>query len=323
MIEVEKLQKDYVRGRHALTEISFEARPGEVLGLLGPNGAGKTTLLRILAGVLFPTAGRARLCGHEVTDRRARAQLGYLPEQVPLDGELRVGEYLRFRAELKGVAAPRQAVATVLEQVGLATCERQLIRELSKGFRQRVGLADALLHRPQVLLLDEPTDGLDPNQRRETLELILRLGSFERRTVLLSTHVLPEVEAICQRVVILHEGRVVASGPPSALCAQSGAQKGLEQEPQEQIEVVCRGDALRLQMALQALPEVLSVCLQARSTGSEAQVWAFVVAVRAGAESTEKLARTVLEVGELRELRVVPSSLATIFRFLTTPPLAH
>ncbi len=311
MIEVEKLEKEYVRGRSALAGVSFAARTGEVVGLLGVNGAGKTTLLRILAGVLFPTAGRARLLGHDVVaaPRQARAQVGYLPEQVPLDRELRVGEYLRFRATLKGVAAPRRAVESVLTEVGLSAAgfERRLISQLSKGLRQRVGLADALLHRPKVLLLDEPTDGLDPNQRQETLALIRQLGASA--TVLLSTHVLPEVEAVCQRVVVLDRGLVVAAGTPAELSAQLQSSDG-------ELEVACRGEQEPLKRALAAVPGVKSV----RLLSETAQVFLFraELAGETAASAAEQVARAVLAVGELRSLRPAPSNLDAVFRFLTT-----
>jgi ABC-2 type transport system ATP-binding protein len=311
MIEVDKLHKEYLRGQPVLRAVSFTASAGEVVGLLGPNGAGKSTLLRILAGVLYPTQGTARLCGHDIvlSPRQARAQIGYLPEQVPVTSELRVGEYLRFRAELKGVPAPRQAVASVLAEVGLSVLgeDRRLLGQLSKGFRQRVGLADALLHRPKVLLLDEPTDGLDPNQRRETLELIRRLGAVH--TVLLSTHVLPEVESVCQRIVVLDRGQVVAAGTKEELYARLAVLDG-------QLEVVCRGEEPRLRAALQAVPGVRAVHWQAAAE----QVQSFRVELEAKtAESaTEELARAVLGVGELRALRPAPSSLDAVFRFLTT-----
>jgi ABC-2 type transport system ATP-binding protein len=206
----------------ALDAVSFEARPGEVLGFLGPNGAGKTTAMRICTGYLAPTAGRVDLCGIDVAAAplAARAHLGYLPESVPLYPEMRVDEYLGYRAALKGVP-PRERRARLDEAVAAVAIgpeRRRVIGQLSKGYRQRVGLADALLHRPDVLILDEPTDGLDPNQRRDVLALIGRLG--QERTVVLSTHILPEVESVCARVVILDRGRVIAEGRPAEL-AQS------------------------------------------------------------------------------------------------------
>jgi len=319
MIEVEGLEKVYSGGRQALRGVSFTAPPGEVVGLLGANGAGKTTLLRILAGVLFPSGGRARVGGHDVAlaPERARAQIGYLPEQVPLDGDLRVGEYLRFRAELKGVRQPRQAVAKLLGEVGLAGPgdEQRLVGELSKGFRQRLGLADALLHRPPVLLLDEPTDGLDPNQRRETLDLIRRLGA--EHTVLLSTHVLPEVETVCQRVVVLDEGKLVASGTPGELLAQLGAEAG---PGAGQLEVSCRGEVERLRAALRETAGVVAV----ETLREAAELCTFALRLEPAQleAATERVARAVLAVGELRMLRPAAqahSTLDAVFRFLTIP----
>jgi ABC-2 type transport system ATP-binding protein len=314
MIEVEKLSKEYVRGRPALKDVSFTAGAGEVVGLLGPNGAGKTTLLRILAGVLFPTAGRARLGGHDVIEQaaKARGSLGYLPEQVPLADELRVAEYLSFRAQLKGVAAPKKAVDEVLREVGLDEpgAARRLIGELSKGFRQRVGLADALLHRPKVLLLDEPTDGLDPNQRRETLALIRRLGSALGHTVLLSTHVLPEVESICQRVVILDRGQVVAAGTAAELKARLLCRDGAAA-----LELGCRGPLAALQSALAAVPGVSR--LEVLSSTDDVHRFAIELLPKTAEASSELLARAALSVGELRTLQPLPSSLEAVFRYLT------
>jgi len=317
MIEVEALGKEYGAGRTALASVSFTAQPGEVVGLLGPNGAGKTTLLRVLAGVLFPTTGSARLCGHDVVKARraAQRQVGYLPEQVPLDRELRVGEYLRFRARLKRVAAPEKAVAALLAEVGLAEAgaEQRLCGELSKGFRQRVGLLDALLHRPRVLLLDEPTDGLDPNQRAETLGLIRRLAADAGHTVLLSTHVLPEVEAICQRVVVLDRGRVVAAGTPAELAGRLSG-------PRRRLDLLCRGEAEPLVAALAAVPGVARVDRLAPAT-AEPELFGFRVELSqaAPASTAEALAAAVLAVGGLRALQPAPSSLESVFRFLTAP----
>ena len=223
-VAVAGLGKSFAGGTRALHEVSFAARPGEVLGLLGENGAGKTTALRILAGYLKPSAGTAQVAGFDVVDEplAARAQVGYLPEQVPLPRELRVREYLRYRAELKGVTAPRRALDSLLDEVlaavGLEREQRRLLAQLSKGYRQRVGLAQALLHQPSVLILDEPTSGLDPNQILAIRNLIRRIG--ESRTVILSTHILQEVQATCDRVVIIHEGQIVADAPTERIQAQ-------------------------------------------------------------------------------------------------------
>jgi ABC-2 type transport system ATP-binding protein len=224
VIQVREISKRFGEVR-ALERVSFEVRRGEVVGFLGPNGAGKTTTLRVLAGFLAPDAGNALVDGIDVQrdSRAARARLGYLPESCPLHAEMRVVEYLRFRARLKDV--PRRElhvrVDRALELAGAADMARRPCGHLSKGYRQRVGLADALLGRPPVLLLDEPTAGLDPNQIRETRALVRSLAA--EHAVLLSSHILPEVEAVADRVVILVRGRVVAEDRPDALRARLAA----------------------------------------------------------------------------------------------------
>ena len=206
-------------GRPALDDVSFEVERSEIVGLLGPNGAGKTTLMRILSCFLTPTRGTALLDGRSISEdtRGVRRALGYLPESVPLPPEMRVTEYLGFRAALKGIARGKRgaAVDDAIQIAGLGERRKQIIGTLSRGYRQRVGLADALLARPPILILDEPTVGLDPNQIRETHALIRELG--RERAVLLSTHILPDVEALASRVVILDRGRVKADGTPAAL----------------------------------------------------------------------------------------------------------
>src|SRR6202051_2680452 len=218
MIKVENLTKRYA-GTTAIKDLSFEVGQGEIMGFLGPNGAGKTTTMRILASFLPPTSGRASVSGFDIFEQslQARAHLGYMPENVPLYNDMRVTEYLDYRAALKGVPHGRVAerVGDVKELCGLREVERKLIGTLSKGYRQRVGLADALVNKPELLILDEPTIGLDPGQIREVRELIGRLG--DRHTVLLSSHILPEVEAACSRVIIINRGRIAASGTPAEL----------------------------------------------------------------------------------------------------------
>jgi ABC-2 type transport system ATP-binding protein len=194
----------------AVDGVSFEVSEGEVVGFLGPNGAGKTTTMRILTGFIPPTSGQAIVAGHDVVEDplEARRHLGYLPENVPLYGEMRVREYLDYRARLKGVPRSERyrRLGYVIERCGLQEVQFQLCGTLSKGYRQRVGLADALIHDPEILILDEPTVGLDPIQVRETRQLIKELGTDH--TILLSTHILPEVEMVCQRVLIIHRGRI-------------------------------------------------------------------------------------------------------------------
>ena len=220
-ISVRNLTKRYDNVT-ALADISFEVQTGEIVGFLGPNGAGKTTALRILTGMLSPTAGSVQIDGLDVAQRslEVRRRIGYLPEHIALYPELRVQEYLSYRAAIKGVAAKerRARVAAAMERCVVTDVRRQLIGRLSKGYRQRVALADCLLGRPKILILDEPTVGLDPHQIRQTRELIRELG--RTTTILLSTHILPEVEMICDRVTIIDKGRIVAVDTPDNLRRQ-------------------------------------------------------------------------------------------------------
>jgi ABC-2 type transport system ATP-binding protein len=227
VLRAEALTKSYGRPSDrppALDGVSFQIGPGEVVGLLGPNGAGKTTLLRILTCFLAPTRGAATVGGCSITDdpRGARRAVGYLPESAPLPPEMRVDEYLSYRAALKGIARRARGAACdeVMAQAELAERCRQIIGTLSRGTRQRVGLADALLGRPPILILDEPTAGLDPNQVRQMRSVIGRLGG--ERTVLLSSHALAEVEALASRVIILDRGRVAASAATAEAAASPG-----------------------------------------------------------------------------------------------------
>ena len=221
MIKVENLTKRYA-GQTAIKNLNFEVGKGEIMGFLGPNGAGKTTTMRILASFMPPTSGRATVAGFDVFEQslQARSHLGYMPENVPLYADMRVTEYLDYRAGLKAVPHRRilERVGDVKELCGLKEVEKKLIGTLSKGYRQRVGLADALLHEPDLLILDEPTIGLDPNQIRQVRELIKNLG--RQHTILLSTHILPEVEMTCTRVIIIHKGRIEACDTPENLLGQ-------------------------------------------------------------------------------------------------------
>ncbi len=220
MITVEHLTKKYA-GITAVRDISFQVRKHEILGFLGPNGAGKSTTLRILTGYLSATRGIVTVSGYDVFEKPEAVKkiIGYLPENVPLYPELRVEEYLHYRAGLKKVSRSkkRAAIDRVVDRCKLGDVRRQIIGQLSKGYRQRVGLADALVGDPEILILDEPTIGLDPNQIREVRNLIRELG--KERTVILSSHILPEVEAVCSRVQIIHKGQLVSQGNPDALRA--------------------------------------------------------------------------------------------------------
>jgi ABC-2 type transport system ATP-binding protein len=207
----------------AVNDLSFRVRPGEILGFLGPNGAGKTTTMRILAGYMPPTSGTVRVGGDDVMENpvTVKRRIGYLPEQVPLYPELTVSEYLAFIARIRGIPAAERgrALERISERCGLQDVRRKLVGRLSKGFRQRVGIAQALIHSPDVIILDEPTIGLDPAQIREVRELIRSLG--EDHTIILSTHILPEVSQICHRVLIISQGRIIAEDTPDNLTSQA------------------------------------------------------------------------------------------------------
>ena len=257
MIEVNHLTKRYAR-HEAVRGISFSVAQGEIVGFLGPNGAGKTTTLRMLTGYLPPTSGTATIAGHDIFRHslEARRKIGYMPENVPLYDDMRVREYLKFRAQLKGLSNgdTRRRVGEVLDTCGLDGVKRKMIKTLSKGFRQRVGLADALVHDPELLILDEPTNGLDPNQIRQIRELIRHLG--QTHTVLISTHILSEVEMICNRVIIIDGGKIKAADTPANLVDKMRAAGRIQVEIQADPEVAA--SALnRLKHVKKVTPETL------------------------------------------------------------------
>ena len=292
----------------ALRGVSFTAQAGEVLGFLGPNGAGKTTTMRIVTGFLAPTAGQVTVGGHDVIHepRAVRALIGSLPESVPLYPEMRVREYLDYRAALKGVPARerRARIDEAAALVGLQDALGRIAGQLSRGYRQRVGLCDALTHRPPVLILDEPTEGLDPNQRRELLAVVRQLG--RERTVVLSTHVLPEAETLCDRVVILDHGQVAAAGTPAELGAGGEA---------TQVLLEARGDLPAIVAALEALPGVTTVVSLAREGG----ITSYQITARC--DVREAAARAVLQTGGgLRELKLAESALDMAFVRWTRKP---
>ncbi len=253
MIQVEHVTKRYGRVT-AVDDISFEVAEGEIVGILGPNGAGKTTTMQMLTTYTTATGGRLTVGGRDVfrDPVGVRAQIGYLPENVPLYTDMRVTEYLLFRARLRGLGGRRlrARLAEVLAECELETVARRLISTLSRGFRQRVGLADCLVHEPPVLVLDEPTDGLDPNQIRQVRNLIR--GLARRHTVLMASHILPEVEAVCDRVLIMNRGRLVASDSPGNLV-------GLLRGNRRVLAEVAGATRELLERRLGALPAVLRV----------------------------------------------------------------
>ena len=218
MIKVSNLSKKYV-GKPAVDNISFNVESGEIVGFLGPNGAGKTTTIRMLTGYIPPTSGTALIGGYDIflNSLIAKQKIGYMPENVPLYDDMRVREYLFFRAELKGLRGQdvRKHMNEALELCSIKDIKSQMISSLSKGFRQRVGLADALINKPPLLILDEPTNGLDPSQIRSFRELIKELA--ENHTILISTHILSEVELTCDRVLIINKGRMIGNNTPSEL----------------------------------------------------------------------------------------------------------
>lgn len=222
MITTERLYKTF-GGLVAVDQISFSVGPGEVLGFLGPNGAGKSTTMKMIAGFLAPTSGSASVCGHdvEIAPLPARRCLGYLPEGAPSYGEMTPAAFLRFIADIRGLSgdARRRRLEEVIERLQLGSVIGQPIETLSKGYKRRVGLAQAILHDPQVLVLDEPTDGLDPNQKHEVRGLIREMAPG--KTILISTHILEEVHAVCTRAIIIAAGRIVADDTPAALAARS------------------------------------------------------------------------------------------------------
>ena len=222
MIAAEGLVKTF-GSRTAVDGISFTVRPGEVLGFLGPNGAGKTTTMRMLAGFVAPTAGHAEICGFPIEEQpvAAKQRLGYLPEGAPAYGEMSPREFLRFIGDVRGLSSTdfQRRLGDVVERLQLGDVLHQPIETLSKGFRRRVGLAQAILHDPPVLILDEPTDGLDPNQKHEVRELIQAMAPG--KVIVISTHILEEVDAVCTRAIIIADGRIVADEKPAGLIHRS------------------------------------------------------------------------------------------------------
>ncbi len=301
MIETHNLTK-YYGPVAAVKELNFTVQKGEVVGFLGPNGAGKTTTMRMLTGYLPPTAGRATIAGYDTLEQsiEARKRIGYLPESVPLYPEMSVSGYLNFMARLRSVPDRRAAVKRAMEMVNIADRANTLIGKLSKGYRQRVGLAQALLHSPDVLILDEPTIGLDPRQIIEVRELIKNLAG--QHTVLLSTHILPEVEQICTRVLIIHKGQIVAEDAPGALS------RHLRQA--ECVTVQVGGGNGQVASVLQAIPDVQSVTL--------IEPGRYEIRATPGQDVRAQVAATIVGKGwDLLELRTEKMSLEDIFLQLT------
>ncbi len=304
MIRLDHVTKRY-GSRTILHDISFDVQPGEIVGFLGPNGAGKTTTMRMIAGYTEATLGKVSVAGHDMATERDQAarKIGYLPEQPPLYDVLDVTDYLKFVARAKGVprAQERAQLDYVLHACRLENVTKKEIYKLSKGFRQRVGLAQALLGEPEVLLLDEPTAGLDPGQIQETREVIRHVG--QRHAVLLSTHILPEVTLICQRVTIIHQGRILATGTPASLQQAAEATSSVLAE--------ASGDPDRLHRALSEVEGVHEVSVRPLPGRDRLQSIECQVNSVDGIEA--RIARTLTGIGELYKLERRQPTLENVF----------
>jgi gliding motility-associated transport system ATP-binding protein len=311
MIEVENLTKRY-GPTLAVSDVSFQVQKGEILGFLGPNGAGKTTTMRIITGFLSPSAGRVRVAGFDVAEAPLDAKkcVGYLPENPPVYTDMTVNEYLAFVGRIKGVPRKelKKRIGEVSEKCAVSDVQHRQIGKLSKGYRQRVGLAQALIHNPDVLILDEPTAGLDPKQIIETRELIKGLAG--QHTVILSTHILPEVSRTCQRVVVINKGTVVAVGAPEELTARL--------QGYGSVLVTAEGPAPEIMSKLQTVPGV-NLVEPRDSSGTRVTLE---VHTEKNHEVRSELARAIVESGwGLFELKTSGMSLEDIFLKLTTRDL--
>jgi len=310
MIEVEGLTKlygDFV----AIANLNFSVKKGEIVGLLGPNGSGKTTTMRILTGYMPPSEGIVKIAGYDVLSDSlsARARIGYLPETVPLYQDMEVGEYLTFMGAMRGMnnAKIKTRIDEVVDQVNIGHYLGTHIGKLSKGYKQRVGLAQAILHEPDVLILDEPTIGIDPIQVVETRQLIKAIG--KDHTLLLSTHILSEVSALCERVLIIHEGKLVAEDTPENL--------GDKLRGGEKIQVDIHGPIAEVTTFLRNIEGVISV-----RQNDMGDVVRYIIDIKLGTSLLESLADLILQQGwGLRGLNSVSMSLEEIFLQLTSSDL--
>ncbi|MGH8209153.1 MAG: ABC transporter ATP-binding protein [Steroidobacteraceae bacterium] len=306
MIKTEHLTKRY-ESLTAVDDVTFTVSPGEVLGFLGPNGAGKTTTMRMLAGFVSPTSGKASICGHDVeTDPLgAKASLGYLPEGAPTYGEMTVRRFLHFIADLRHLDGTRRTTRLdhVIERLQLGQVLEQTIETLSKGFRRRVGLAQAIVHDPPVLILDEPTDGLDPNQKHEVRALINDMA--RDKIIVISTHILEEVDAVCTRAIIIARGRIVADDSPAKLAVKSRYYNAVSVQTDQP------GQLAALRTALAGLPSVAEVEMSER----EGRITAL---PRAGATILPAVAELAATQGfKLKELHLESGRLDEVFRSIT------
>jgi ABC-2 type transport system ATP-binding protein len=309
MITTKNLSKRY-GDKLAVDDLTFSVAPGEVLGFLGANGAGKSTTMRMIAGFIAPSAGSVSVCGHDIEGEpvAAKACMGYLPEGAPSYGEMTVDEFLEFVADVRGLkgARRRDRHAWVVERLALGGVIDQVVETLSKGFRRRVGLAQALIHDPQVLILDEPTDGLDPNQKHEVRRLINELS--KDKLVIVSTHILEEVHEVCTRAIIIANGRIVADETPSALEARSRYHHAvsLRFERAEQLSVALREIA--------SLSEILGV-------ESDERELRMTAVPKSGANALSAVSALIARYNwDVPELHLEAGRLDEVFRTLTQPP---
>ncbi|MDM3854151.1 MAG: ABC transporter ATP-binding protein [Aphanizomenon gracile PMC649.10] len=312
MIEVEHLSKIY-GSTTAITDVTFSVEPGEILGFLGPNGAGKTTTMRILAGYLPATSGTAKIAGYDVHDHSllVRQRIGYLPETPPLYPEMTVEGFLHFVARIKGVSSGDRPtkVTAAINRCNLEDKRKVIIRKLSKGYRQRVGIAQAIVHDPPAIILDEPTIGLDPRQIIEVRNLIKSLAGTH--TIILSTHILPEVSMTCSRVAIINRGQIVATNTPENLMTQLTGGAGYE------IEI--GGEAALAKQMLQNIADVSSVELMPNHQQSSDDHTCLRVILQPGTEPGKEITAALIRAGfDLYEMRRINATLEDVFLELTT-----
>lgn len=308
MITIKHLSKRY-GDKLAVDDLTFSVAPGEVLGFLGANGAGKSTTMRMIAGFIAPSAGQISVCGHDIESApvAAKSCMGYLPEGAPSYGEMTVGEFLDFVADVRDLRGElrRERRSVVVDRLGLAPVIDQVVETLSKGFRRRVGLAQALIHDPQVLILDEPTDGLDPNQKHEVRRLINELS--KDKLVIVSTHILEEVHEVCTRAIIIADGRIVADETPSALESRSRYHHAVSLRFEKADELT----AARRDIAL--LPEIAAI----ESDVHELRLTAL---PKPGANALSAVGALIDKNGwDVPELHLEPGRLDEVFRSLTQP----
>ena len=308
MITINNLTKKF-GDNVVLDGISFEVKKGEILGFLGPNGAGKSTTMKIITSFLEPTAGTVKIDDLDVVQDslQTRSLIGYLPETVPLYDDMKVGEYLEFVAGIRGIVPEKisDRIKQTAHDCGLTEVMHKNIDELSKGYRQRVGLAQAIIHNPEVLILDEPTTGLDPNQIVEIRELIKKIG--QEKTVIFSTHILGEVSAICDRVIIINHGKIVGEGSPTELANKAGSK--------EMIYVKIRGLRDQVWEKLKNMEHVLRVEIRDRESDD---IHGYEIEPKPGIDLREHLSMTIMQSGwSILEFSKKEVNLESVFRELT------